>query len=171
MAKSTESTDAKRGEETATDEREDERATEERAAEEAEEGRKAQNEQTEETEQGARDEGRRAVSFERATEALAEAFGIDRRRGETITDLETTETEQGRQLVATVKRRRTTAVREKVRSAKRTGRKVGRAASVLGTLAAVAYGVRRARRLRRGKSGEDGERAGGADISIDERSQ
>ncbi|WP_254535973.1 hypothetical protein [Halomarina litorea] len=192
MRKSTKTTDETRVEETATDEDEreqeresstDGRSTEEetgrrarrkgwktRQGREDREERAAREEQPEESERDAR-EGKRAVSFERATEALAEAFDIDRRRGETIADLETTETDQGRQLIATVERRRTTAVREKVRSAKRTGRRVGRTASVLGMLAAVAYGVRRARRFRRGTSGQDDEQTAGADISIDERAQ
>lgn len=95
-------------------------------------------------------EGPQSVDFETAAAALADVFDLDRRSGETITDLETAETEDGRQVVATVERSRATALRHRVDRAKRTGRRVGGAAGVLGTLAAATYLVLTVRRFLRG---------------------
>lgn len=92
-------------------------------------------------------EGRRTVAFETAADALADVFELDRRSGETITDLETSETGEERQLVATVERSRSAALRHRLASAKRTGRRVGSGAAVLGALAATAYVVLTLRRL------------------------
>lgn len=116
-------------------------------------------------------EGVRAVAFETAADRLADLFDIDSRRGETIADLETTETDQGRQLVATVTRSRRAAVRERVRSATETGRRVGRGMGILGSIAAVGYVYYRVRRrFRRAETGADTEVQAeeSADITIDE---
>lgn len=112
-------------------------------------------------------EGRRAVPFERAADRLEDVFDVDPRRGETISDVETAEDEEGRQLIATVERSRTTAIRERVRTAARTGRRVGRLAFAFGALAAVAYAVLRERSQsdRSETAAPSDERA---DISIDE---
>jgi hypothetical protein len=114
----------------------------------------------------------RAVPFESATAHLSEVFDVDARQGETITDLETRETDEGRRLVAEVSRSRRTAVRERIRSARRTGRRVGTTAGTIAILLAVAYGLRRGRRRlgRRTGSAEatDAEEESETDISIDE---
>ncbi|MFC5970878.1 hypothetical protein ACFPYI_05980 [Halomarina salina] len=90
-------------------------------------------------------EGERAVDFSEATGTLAETFDIDSRKGETITDLETVESEEGRQLVATVEHRRRTALKARFDSARRTGRRVGTVALVLGIVALAASALRRSR--------------------------
>jgi hypothetical protein len=104
-------------------------------------------EETDESESGDEGEGRRTVAFETAADALANVFELDRRSGETITDLETSETGEERQLVATVERSRSAALRHRLASAKRTGRRVGSGAAVLGVLAATAYVVLTLRRF------------------------
>lgn len=118
-------------------------------------------------------EGLRSVAFETAADALADVFDLDRRRGETITDLETAETEDGRQLVATVERSRATALRHRVKNAKRVGRRVGGGAAVLGTLAAAAYLAFTVRRVLSGRreeseTNEESEEGGDDEISLDE---
>jgi hypothetical protein len=97
-------------------------------------------------EEPASEEGPRAIAFEKAVEKLAPDFEIDGRKGETITDLETTETEDGRQVVATVETSRSTMLSHRVASAKRTGRRAGIRAALLGALAAVVYAVFAGRR-------------------------
>ena len=92
-------------------------------------------------------DGPRAVAFETATEALTDVFEIDGRAGETITDLQTTKTDEGHQLVATVEKSRSTLLSHRLNSAKRTGRRVGGTATVLAALATLAYVVLTARRL------------------------
>jgi len=87
-------------------------------------------------------EGERAVSFKTATGTLAETFDIDARKGETITDLSTVETEDGQQLVATVEHRRRTALSARLADARRVGRRVGFVA-LLGGIAALALSARR----------------------------
>lgn len=100
-------------------------------------------------------EGPRAVAFETATAKLSEVFEVDGRRGETITDLRTTETDEGRQLVATVEESRSTMVSHRLDSARRTGRRAGSRIAVLAGLAAVGYVVLALRRL----FGGDGDAA------------
>lgn len=92
------------------------------------------------------DDGPRAIAFETATETLASAFEIDGRQGETITDFETIETEEGRQLVATVETSRSTMLSHRLASAKRTGRRAGIRAAFFGALAAIVYAVVAGRR-------------------------
>jgi hypothetical protein len=89
-------------------------------------------------------ESERAATFGGAADTLAETFDIDARSGETITDLSTVETEDGRQLVATVERRRRTAIAARLADARRTGRRVGTLALILG-VAAVALSAMRSR--------------------------
>jgi hypothetical protein len=94
-------------------------------------------EEEEDSEQGDSEEfeSERAVAFEEATDTLAETFAIDARSGETITELATTETEDGRQLVATVERTRRTAIAARLADARRAGRRLGVVALVLGVVA------------------------------------
>jgi hypothetical protein len=92
-------------------------------------------------------DGARVADFGTAAEALTDIFDIDGRRGETITDLHTTTTDDGRQLVATVEKSRSTMLSHRLNSAKRTGRRVGGGATVLAALAVVVYIVLTARRL------------------------
>jgi hypothetical protein len=100
-------------------------------------------------------ERERAVAFEEATDTLAETFAIDARSGETITELATTETEDGRQLVATVDRRRRTAIaarqappprpappHARLADARRAGRRLGVVALVLGVVALALSALR-----------------------------
>ena len=82
-------------------------------------------------------DGPRAVAFKTATEALTDVFEIDGRAGETITDLQTTKTDEGRQLVATVEKSHSTLLSHRLNSAKQTGRRVGGTATVLAALAAL----------------------------------
>ena len=91
-------------------------------------------------------EGERAVDFGSATRTLTETFDIDARKGETITDLSTVESEEGRQLVATVEHSRRTALAARLASAKRTGRRLGTLALVLGIVALAASALRRSRK-------------------------
>lgn len=105
-------------------------------------------------------EGERAVSFETATGTLAETFDIDARKGETITDLSTVETEDGQQLVATVEHRRRTALSARLADARRVGRRVGFVA-LLGGIAALALSARR-------RSGDEDEGLDVADTTDDE---
>lgn len=91
-------------------------------------------------------EGERAVDFASATGTLAETFDIDARKGETITDLSTVETEEGRQLVATVEHSRRTALGARLASARRTGRRLGIVALVLGVVGLALSAFRRSRR-------------------------
>lgn len=65
-------------------------------------------------------DGPRTVDFETATAALTDVFEIDSRRGETITDLRTTAIGEGRQLVATVEKSRSTMLSHRLGTAKRT---------------------------------------------------
>ena len=114
-------------------------------------------------------DGPRAADFETVTAALADVFDIDGRRGETIADLRTTETDEGRQVVATVEQSRSTMIDHRLADAKRTGKRVGGGGAVLAFFAGVAYAVFTARRL----LGEDGDDAreddtGPEEISIDE---
>ena len=85
-------------------------------------------------EQSEEESGPRAVDFETATAVLTDVFDIDGRRGETITDLRTTETDEGRQLVATVENSRSTMLSHRLSSAKQTGRRIGSGAAVLAVL-------------------------------------
>ncbi|MWG36670.1 hypothetical protein [Halomarina oriensis] len=91
-------------------------------------------------------EGERAISFGDATGTLAESFDIDAHKGETITDLSTVETEDGQQLVATVEHRRRTALSARLADARRTGRRVGTVALLVGIAAVAISAVRRSRR-------------------------
>lgn len=114
-------------------------------------------------------DGPRAADFETVTAELADAFDIDGRRGETITDLRTTETDDGRQVVATVEKSRSTMVTHRLDDAKRSGKRVGGGAAILAFLAGVAYAVFAARRL----LGSDGDETREDDtppeeISLDE---
>ena len=102
-------------------------------------------------------DGPRAVAFETATEALTDVFEIDGRSGEIITDLQTTKTDEGRQLVATVEKSRSTMLSHRLNNAKRTARRIGGIATVLAALAALAYVVLTARRL---SSGDDAHEDG-----------
>ena len=106
------------------------------------------------------DNGPRAVDFETATAVLTDVFDIDSRRGETITDLRTTETDEGRQLVATVENSRSTMLSHRLSSTKQTGRRIGSGAAVLAVLAVVGYVVFTVRRLLGGDSEDVSE--GGA---------
>ena len=114
-------------------------------------------------------DGPRAADFETVTAALADVFDIDGRRGETITDLRTTETDEGRQVVATVGQSRSTMIDHRLDDAKRTGKRVGGGAAVLAFLASVAYVVFAVRQLL-GEDGDDGREddTGPEEISIDE---
>ena len=103
-------------------------------------------------EQPEEDSRPRAVDFETATAALTEVFDIDGQRGETITDLRTTETDEGRQLVATVENSRSTKLRYRLNSAKQTGRRVGSGAAAFAVLASMGYVVFTVRRLLGGDS-------------------
>ena len=98
----------------------------------------------EDSEQGDSEEfeSERAVAFEEATDTLAETFAIDARSGETITELATTETEDGRQLVATVERTRRTAIAARLADARRAGRRLGVVALVLGVVALALSALR-----------------------------
>ena len=91
-------------------------------------------------------EGERTVDFGSATKTLAETFDIDSRKGETITDLETVDSEEGRQLVATVEHRRRTALAARLASAKRTGRRVGTVALLLGVVGLAVSALLRSRK-------------------------
>ncbi|MFC6835321.1 hypothetical protein [Halomarina ordinaria] len=127
--------------------------------EEVAERREVTDEESEETHEEETEtpvEGPRSTPFETATEALATVFDIDPRRGETITDLRTSDTDEGRQLVAEVERSRKTAVRARVADAKRTAQRVGSLALVLAVVGAVVYGLRQ------------GKRRGGSDDVDDE---
>ncbi|MFD1512691.1 hypothetical protein [Halomarina rubra] len=119
---------------------EDEETTEEVEAEAVDPGVATGEEEPEEEQF----EGERAVTFGEAAGSLAETFDIDARSGETITDLSTVETEDGRQLVATVERRRRTAIGARLADARRTGRRLGTVAILLGA-AAVALSALRSR--------------------------
>jgi hypothetical protein len=90
-------------------------------------------------------ERERAVAFDEAAETLAETFDIDARKGETIDELSTVETEDGRQLVATVEKHRRTAFAARLSDARRTGRRVGTVALLLGIVAVGLSALRRAR--------------------------
>ncbi|WP_049899151.1 hypothetical protein [Halococcus agarilyticus] len=114
--------------------------------------RESEGHGTDEAEAPAAD-GPRAADFETVTAQLADAFDIDGRRGETITDLRTTETDDGRQVVATVEKSRSTMVGHRLDDAKRTGKRVGGGTAILAFLAGVAYAVFAARRL----LGSDGD--------------
>ena len=99
-------------------------------------------------------DGPRAADFETVTAALADVFDIDGRHGETITDLRTTETDEGHQVVATVEQSRSTMVSHRLDDAKRTGKRVGGSAAVLAFFAGVVYAVFAARGLLGGDSDE-----------------
>lgn len=118
-------------------------------------GESEHDEPVAEESEGESEEGPRAIAFEKAVEKLAPDFEIDGRKGETITDLETTETEDGRQVVATVETSRSTMLSHRVASAKRTGRRVGIRAAFLGALAAVVYAVFAGRRRVGGSDTDD----------------
>lgn len=150
----------------ATDETPEETTAEEGAPDATESDAEPAVEHESETERSVA-EGPRSVAFEAAADALADVFDLDRRRGETITDLETAETEDGRQLVATVERSRATALRHRVKGAKRVGRRVGGGAAVLGTLAAVAYLAFTVRRVLNGGRGESEESETGDELGED----
>ena len=99
-------------------------------------------------------DGPRTIDFDTARTALSDAFGIDERRGDTITNLHTTETDEGRQLVATVEKSRSTMLNYRLDSAKRTGQRAGIGASVIAVLAVVVYVVLTTRKLF-GNSGQE----------------
>ena len=115
-------------------------------AESVDPGVAADMDDEQETEREEPFEGERAVSFDAATGTLAETFDVNARKGETITDLSTVETDEGRQLVATVEHRRRTALSARFADAKRTGRRLGTVALVLGVVAIALSAFRRSRR-------------------------
>ena len=98
--------------------------------------------ETDKTEASVAD-GPRAADLETVTTELADAFDVDGRRGETITDLRTTETDDGRQVVATVEQSRSTMIGHRLDDAKRSGKRVGGGRS---PRRLRRCGVRRARR-------------------------
>jgi hypothetical protein len=106
----------------------------------------------------AQDAPLRGVAFETATDELADLFDLDERAGETITSLDTTTVDGTQQLVATVERRRRTALRTRFAAARRTGRRVGTVAGVVGVTAAALSLYRRVR----------GRSETGAEVSVTE---